>query len=323
MVLTDLQKLSLDVYNGAVTKFSVEAGNDALREAINEACGGKFDYYGYLDNKGKVFAIVAETLSIGLGQILVDQFNGFAETHDIALGDKQEFIVQDDGLFRVAQISTGNWDIRRQTIYNRRLAIATYQLGIKIYTDLELFQAGRIDWSNMVDRVQRSYAHEIGVKIYEAVYGAYDQLSAPYKVSGTWSEDDLLDAIAHVEAETGQKAVVYGTAKGLRNITSATVTQDMNNTLHELGHYGKFYSTELRLLPQAHTVGGSTFAVNDSFLLVIPDGEKFVKIVLEGDATVFETEAGTRSDMQMEFFFGRKVGIGVLVAKNFAIYRIG
>jgi len=54
----------------------------------------------------------------------------------------------------------------------------------------------------------------------------------------------------------------------------------------------------------------------------VPNGEKIVKIILEGDAYIRDTEAGARNDEQIEFFFGRNVGIGVLKSDNYAIYKL-
>lgn len=320
--LTDLQKLALDTYNGSVEKYSKVEAEGAIRNAVIDACGGEWNYFSFNKNKWDVYQIISEVLSVGLGELLIDKFDGFAEVRDTQLGDTIEFIIEDKSLFRVATIADGNVDIRRQKLYNGKLAIATEKLAIKIYEEFDRFISGRINWSTMVDRVQLSYAHEVSLRIYNAIYGAYDTLVAPYQVSGTFDETKLVDAIAHVEAATGQKAVVFGTKKALSKITSTTPSEGMKDQLNLLGHYGMFKGTDLMELPQAHKPGTSVFAVADDFLLVIPNGEKIVKVILEGDVYIYDTEAGARNDEQIEFFFGRKVGIGVLKADNFAIYKL-
>lgn len=320
--LTDLQRLSLDTYKGSVAKFSREEANEAIKKALEEACGGEWNFKNFRRNKLDVYEVLEEVLSIGLGEILVDQFNGFAETHDTNLGDTYEFVVEDNSLFRVASIADGNTDIRRQKVFGKKVTVATEKLAIKVYSDLDLFMSGRIDWSKMVNRVMDSYAHEVGVRIYNAIYGSYSKLTAPYAFSGTFSEDKLAEMIAHVEAKTGQKAVVFGTKKALGKIASANISDKMKDELNVLGHYGVFQGTELMELPQAHIAGTDTFAVADDFLLIIPNGEKIVKIILEGDAYIYETAEGVRNDEQKEFFFGRKVGVGVLVANNYAMYKL-
>lgn len=320
--LTDLQKLALDTYRGSVEKYSKAEAENAIRNAIIDACGGEWNYFNFNKNKWDVYQIMSEVLSVGLGELLVGKFDNFAEVRDTQLGDTIEFIVEDKSLFRVATIADGNTDIRRQKLYNGKLSVTTEKLAIKIYEEFDRFIAGRIDWATMVDRVQLSYAHEVAIRIYNAIYGSYDTLVAPYQVSGTFDETKLLDAIAHVEASTGQKAVVFGTKRALSKITTTEMSDGMKDKLNLLGHYGMFRGTDLLELPQAHKTGTNNFAVADDFLLIIPNGEKIVKVILEGDVYIYDTEAGQRNDEQIEFFFGRKVGIGVLKADNYAIYKL-
>lgn len=320
--LTDLQKLAVDTYRGSVEKYSKVEAENAIRNAVIDACGGEWNYFSFNKNKWDVYQIMSEVLSVGLGELLTGKFDSFAEVRDTELGDTVEFIIEDKSLFRVATIADGNVDIRRQKLYNGKLAITTEKLAIKIYEEFDRFIAGRIDWATMVDRVQLSYAHEVALRIYNAIYGSYDTLVAPYQVSGVFDETKLLDAIAHVEASTGQKAVVFGTKRALAKITTADTSDGMKDKLNLLGHYGMFKGTDLLELPQAHKPGTNDFAVADDFLLVIPNGEKIVKVILEGDVYIYDTEAGQRNDEQIEFFFGRKVGIGVLKAENYAIYKL-
>lgn len=320
--LTDLQKLAVDTYRGSVEKYSKVEAENAIRNAVMDACGGEWNYFSFNKNKWDVYQIMSEVLSVGLGELLIGKFDNFAEVRDTQLGDAIEFIVEDKSLFRVATIADGNVDIRRQKLYQGKLAIATEKLAIKIYEEFDRFIAGRIDWATMVDRVQLSYAHEVSLRIYNAIYDSYDTLTAPFQVSGTFDETKLLDAIAHVEASTGQRAVVFGTKRALAKIITADTSDGMKDKLNLLGHYGMFRGTDLLELPQAHKSGTNEFAIADDFLLVVPNGEKIVKIILEGDVYIYDTEAGQRNDEQIEFFFGRKVGVGVLKSDNYAIYKL-
>ena len=323
-VKNEIQKLSLDLYKGNVEKYSNEEANEVLRQAINDACGGTFTKNTFMDNKGKVFQILEDTLSIATGYTLYERFEDLAEIHDVALGDTIEFTIEDTDLFKISTISVGNRDIRRQKLYGKKLTVSVEKLAVKIYEDLDRFLAGRINWANMIDRVVASFAHEIGIRIYNSVYSAYDSLTAPYQVamSGTFDEAKLIDAIAHVEASTGKPAKVLGTKKSLAKITTAEVSDEMKNTRNQIGHYGVFKGTALNVLPQGHKAGTTTFAVSDDFLIVIPDGEKIVKVILEGDVTVEESPQGNaRNDEAMEFFMARKVGVATITANNYAIVR--
>lgn len=320
--LTDLQRLALDVYRGSVQKYSKEEAENAIRNVILDACGGAWNFYNFQKNKWDVYAVISEVLSIGVGEVLVDQFDRFVEVRDVDLGDAIEFEVEDKSLFRVASIASGNTDIRRQKLYKGKLPIYTEKLAIKIYEELDRFLAGRINWESMVDRVMLSYGNEVAIRIHNAIFDAYDSLNPPFSQSGTFDETKLLELIAHVEASTGQKASVFGTKKALSQIEVDNSSDAMKDKLNLLGHYGMFRGTELIELPQAYKPGTYEFAVVDDFLLVVPNTEKIVKVVLEGDVYVYDTEAGERNDEQIEFYFGRKVGVGVLKADRYGLYKL-
>jgi hypothetical protein len=180
----------------------------------------------------------------------------------------------------------------------------------------------------MVNRVAKSFNHEIAILIYKAIYESYTTLGAPYQISGIYQKDKLSDAIAHVESATGQKAKIYGTKKSLGKVldanTTAILSEDRKNQILDFGHLKDFEGTEMIELPQGHKAGTTDFAINDNFLLIVPDGEQIVKLLFEGDAYVFEnTEAGARNDQQLEYLFGRKMGLGVLKSAIYSIYRLG
>lgn len=326
--LKALKQLSIDINKKSLQgNFSYKDANDMIRGAILDACGGKLDRYSLIDNKGAVFRVISEVMTPGLGELLVDAFDEFAEVREVDLGDSLEFEIKDNSLFRVARIAPGNRNIRRQKIYARKLVVETDKLGIKIYEDLDRFLAGRIDWAELTERVQLSYQTAISHRIYDAIYESYSDLDAPFQVNGNFDEELLLETIKHVEASTGEKVGVFGTSTALAKISLDPnfMSDEMKNKINLLGHLGTFRGTDLFALPQGYKPGTKDFLVSDDFLLILPIGEKIVKLVLEGDVTVDDRGDGmsdARNDEQIEFFLARNVGVGVLKADRYAIYRL-
>ena len=61
--MTSLQKLAFDATIGKdVDGRNATQMNDAVRNAVMEACGGEWNYYSFMDNKYKVFAVIAEIM---------------------------------------------------------------------------------------------------------------------------------------------------------------------------------------------------------------------------------------------------------------------
>ncbi len=325
--LSNLQALSLDVYNGKVENYSVEQGEDAIRNAVREACGGEWNYYSFMDNKYKVFQVISEVLAISNGALLNDAFNEFVEIRDTALGDEPEFIIEDHELFRVSTMATGVSDLRRQGIFQNRLSLVTFELGIKIYAEFDQFMAGRINWTRAVNKVALSFQNKIGEMIYNTIMDTYSELVAPYVVAGTFDRDNLTALVAHVEASTGKKAIIYGTKRALASIPyNGTeyryLSNNLKDELNANGFLKYFEGTPCVELPQAHKAGTQEFAVSDDFLLVVPNGEKIVKLVLEGDPYVAEYDGRDRNDRQIEYLFSRKIGLGIIKANQYGIMKL-
>lgn len=323
-MMTDLQRLALDVYNGKNVMFNEVKGEDAIRNAINTAVGGEFNYKSFRNNKYDVFTIIEEVLDVTLGVVITNQFDSLADVQNVGIGERPSFRVDDPSLFRIARIAGGNNDLRRQKILNRRFEVETDYFGAKIYAELEQFQAGLVDFTAMVNRLTLSFANDLGARIYEAVANSYSALNSTYGVTGTYNEDELFEMIQHVEAKSGKKAVVYGTRKALRKVSKDLIMSDAMKEKHNtVGYIGTVGGTDLMLLPQAHKVGTDEFFVDDNMLLVVPSSEKIVKVVVEGEATMIEVaDAGARNDQQMEYLIQKKMGVGAMQSAVYGIYKI-
>jgi hypothetical protein len=323
--ITDLQRLSLDVYQGKNVMFNEVAGEDAIRNAINLACGGEFNYRNFRENKYKVFTIIEELVDTTLGVVITNQFDGLAEVKNVAIGERPAFRVEDPSLFRIARIAGGTNDLRRQKLLNGKFEVDTDWFGAKIYAELEMFIAGLVPWNEFVNRITLSFANDLGKRIYEAVANSYTALNAVYGVTGTYNEDKLFDMVQHIEARSGgKKAVVMGTKKALRKVSKDLVMSDnMKEKFNQIGYIGTVGGVDLVVLPQAHKVGTDEFYVDDNMLLVIPQGEKLVKVVVEGQTQMIEVaDAGTRNDQQMEYLVQKKFGVGVMQSAIYGIYKI-
>ena len=320
IVLNDVQKLSLDAYNGkAVDKYSVDQMNTMLRAAITEACGGEWNFYRFQKNKWDVYAIVAETMPVALKSSLDGAFGDMAEIRDTALGDKNYWTVANNDLFKVYTVARGNYDVERQTIVSNAFTIATQKKLIKIFTEIDLFIAGKIDWVEVISRVTKSFGAYVGELIYNTMYNSYFAIGSAYKHTGAFAADTLLERISEVQSATGvSKVQIFGTQIGLANIADGAGYSDgEKRRFNEFGFYDMFRGNPMYMFPQAYKAGTATKAVNDSFVLILPDnGEKIVKVMFEGEPEVRDHDGTTRNDGQPEFLFGRMVGAAALTVEE-------
>lgn len=311
--IKDVVKLAVDSYKGRVEKYSVGQSQDVLRQALIDANGGstKLDYKAIRDGKcNGLFTLVEEILSRTVieGVQSDDFFNAFVDYKNVALGDKNVFIVEDNTLFVVDDVAEGNQGIRRQRLGGKsEVSIPTSMHAIRIYEELNRVLSGRVDFNVFIDKVAKSFSQKILNDIYTLWAGATaaDLGGVAYfPTAGTYNEDDLLDVISHVEAAAGGKtATIVGTKKALRNLKESIMSDGAKDEFHNMGYAGTFFGTPVVAIPQRHQVGSTNFVFQDDVLTIVAGDDKPIKFVYEGDPLVIMGDPKTNADLTQELTF--------------------
>ena len=332
--MNNIVKLAVDSYKGKVSeKYSEQNPQEVLRQALVEANNGstKLNYKDIRDGKcNGLFAIVEEILN----QTVVDGlreddfFMSLVDFRNVAEGDQNLFIVEDNNLFVVAEAADGTQGIRRQRLGGAtETSIPTSMKVVRIYEELNRVLSGRVDFNEMIAKVAESYRQ----KILNDIYALWSNASADemggtiyFPAAGTYDEDDLLDLIAHVEAAAGGKqATILGTKKAIRNLVPSIQSDSSKEDLYNMGYYGKFYGSPVFALPQRHKLGTTDFVLDDDIITIIAGDatSKPIKFVYEGDPIVIMGDPMTNADFTQEYFYGSKYGVGIVTARNAGIGR--
>lgn len=318
-----LVQLAIDLAENRTTEFSAEDMNETLRQSFIEITGtDKLDYKVMRRHSAAIFEIVEEVLGIIVERRMEQEFSNFAEYKNVNWGDQKLFTLENPNLFEVATIVDGTGNLLRQRLENGKLLVETYMRGVKIYEEFYRFLAGRIDWPKLVSKVADSYINKIYTLVYTAMYDSYNSAKPTYNITGAYSATELDTMIDHVEAANQAEALILGTRKALAKITGPYVSDSMKDDFNKRGFFANYNGRELQEIRQVHTPGTDTFAINDSFIMVLPaGGERIVKIVEEGDSIIQETPGGKTADMSLEYLFLRKSGIAVVTTRSKGIYR--
>ena len=328
MAKQNLKQMAVDCIKGTSTVGQYTKANlsEAIKNQILEVVGGEWNYYTFEDNKNKVFAILAETLPAAINASLGEKFTPFADFKDTELGDKNYFRVLDKQLFPVYVTARGTQDIERTKLMGTSFTVGTDWHWVSIYSELDEFMAGKVDFAEMTMRVAASYAHNVGNKISTAIYNSYSSVGTNYKATGAFDEDTLDTIIEHVKASNNVDSVqIFGAPKALRQVNNSFGYSDnMLDAINELGFVGVHNGTPLFALPQAYDVRTQTFAVDRSHLIILPANEKIVKVVFEGMPIVRTNDGMDRNDMQMEYKWGRMVGASAITVQegNYGFYKL-
>lgn len=324
--MNDLSQLAIDLYTNRTGEFSKEDAENTLRQELIGLFGtDKIDYKAIRGAKPEFFTILEEALDALVSRNMEEEFERFAEIRNVAYGDQLSFDIENSNLFDVAVIADGTNNLRRQRIHNGTITVETETRGVKIYDELARFLAGRINWEKLVNKVSKSYINKIYTAVYNAIYDGFNGLSATYGVSGTFAEATLRELIDHVEAAAGGvQAGIWGTKNALSKVQPANLSDNMKDAINQQGYVGVFEGTPMYKINQVHKPGTDTFAIDNNFILVLPQGEEaLVKIVDEGESVILESADGNKNaDMSIEYTFIKKSGIAIVYPNKWGMYKL-
>lgn len=324
-------KLAVDLAKGKVQNYSTNDANDTLRKAFADLMefslegNGKIDRKAFRRHKVQIFEILEEIINETLHEGLENQFDQFAEYRNLAWGDENLFKVPANNIFRVALVSDGNSNIRRQRLRDgQEFSVTTDTYAIKVGEDFHRFLAGRVDFAEFMSAIAESFKRDLTERIYHAVYDSFGEYGAEYhkNFTGAVTEDDIVEMAMHIEARTGEKVAIYGTKLALRKLAPAQASDNMTDQRNQLGYYGQIAGIELREIAQSHKYGSDEFAIDNDFVLLLPQNpDKMVKVVNEGDAIIQDQAGGQTSDMMQEYFIANKFGISVITSKVYGFAK--
>lgn len=324
----DLKKLSVDLYHDKNLTFNNKSGSEAMRNIIAEAlgveAGTKFSMYDWDRNKVEVFQILSVAIDAVLPTILTNQLDSLADVRNVATGDKPVFEIADSSLMRVGLVASGTQDLQRQELFGGKFTVDTDWYGAKAFADFERLMSGEVDWSTYVNRIALSFTNKMQEQIYSAFSLSYDGLRSTRKVQGTYDEDKLVDMAEYIATAAGGKNVaVYGTRSALRQVSKgATASDGMKDEMNKVGYLGTVGGLDLIAIPQAFKSGKEEFALDNKTLLVLPQGEKVVSVVLEGETYVNDVDPSTNNLMQRDFLTLKKYGVQVAQMSVYGMYKI-
>lgn len=321
-----IKAIAKDAYFKPSLQFNNVDGSQAVRNAIIEALGGTYSVRSWHENKYAVYEIISETIDAIVPKLLTDQFDGIADVRNMQLGDTNKFDVDDPMAIRVGRVAAGNNDIRRQTITNKSFTISTEWFGAAVYTEFDKFMQGDIDWPALVNKIEEAFKNKIQEMIYEALTQSYTSLGTNDKIDGQCTLDKLVNLTERIQTKSGKPVAVYGTRAALSKIAEMAGVEyysgNMKDEFNQAGYLRVVRGMTLIEIPQAFKVNSDEFVLDDKKVLVLPQGEKIIGVVMEGEARTIEPEPTSRTDFQLGFETLKKIGVGVLQMRVYGMANV-
>ena len=326
-----VKDVAIALYKGNVqTKFgrSEDEANELIRKAILKAagCENGWDKYMFEHNKHLVFKILSEILDEVVGEQVAKQYEEWVDFRSVALGDTIEFNVPNNDLFEVGIVADSTDNLRRQRILHGKIAMNSFQLGVKIYEEYLMFVMGKIDFVDMIKRVAKSVEHTLMRIIVKGIENAYVPVgNEKYGFAGTYSDDEVLRVAENVQAKTGLKPVIYGSKSALANLrksSAALWSEAEKEEVRRAGHVGLFNGFDCIEIPNFMD-NKDELVLNQNVLFIIPDGTKIVKLLNEGQAEIYEaTDQHARADQQISYKFQNRFQLGILKSNVYGVIVI-
>lgn len=332
--------------DGVERAISKDEANKAVRKVLMEICeldetdlkSKKKRKRALKSHLNEVFEVIEEDVDFKVSTAFKDSewFNEFVEQRNVALGDDEEFWTQDDITLAVAKISGDHHDLTMQNLgEGESFKVHTSTYGMKVGKDIDLILLGRVNFTELTDKIAEAFTSMIQTTCYEEVYNASSKLpnNSQFVKSGPLSSetkekfDTLLEDVATAnEAEI----VIMGTKMALKKMNALADIDWRSNSQKEavasLGHLGTYEVTDLIEIPQRFARNDVTKKLIDNKMLLIfaKNQEKFVKFVDKGETEITEDgqNKGDLADDFQTYEVQREMGVSTILPRYFGVWKI-
>ena len=331
-------QMIIDVHNGTFKAYSddnPEKINQALRAKFGEIlpkrmANGKYKHREIMRALPEVFAIIEEVLDTTINDAWRSDpfYRDIVDSRNLALGDKNEFIIEDDTWISVNQFSGNTWDTSREKISGRRkISLETTWWFAHVYDDFERFIIGAIDVQTLLTKITEAFTRTVDSMIANVFNDAATNLPvhSNLAVAAALSTDEMLELILRVRTASRKSIRIMGTEMAiapLHRLSEVKFSEPMMREMHSTGRLGKWMGHTVVEIPQAFLPGTFEWAVDNYSLLVVPEGDKFIKFVDEGETRSLEKMEDENHDQVLSWQVQRKMGAGAIFGSKFGKYNI-
>ena len=341
-------ELLLDAARGEVEGYSAKEANSKIVEKFRAALGieptdrPQYVRRAIRANKDLVFTLIEETVEemIITGWRENPFFMQFVEVKNLALGDENDFYVEDDSILSVSKVSGNHHNMIRQRLgAGRHFSVAGEWFGLKIYADFERVLTGAEDWAAFVAKVAEAVNRYLYDALYASLRGAKDSLGANWVKSGAIdvaNKSTLVKLCQDISMATGSEVTIFGARTALSSLTAMADVNWAPESVKEeyyrnggiLGNWEGFAVAEIgQGLKRGASINSASveYMLDTDRLYIIPTSvaNKFIKVVNYGETQISTvTDKDVNRDMSYEYELLYKMGINVILNTVFGVWEI-
>lgn len=334
--LTELTNLINDSLSGKVALFASAEQTKYTDQAVREAFFNiledeKLTFQNFRNHKNEILTVFENVLNTNLPLAWDNSpfYDQFVETTNGALGEKNEYVLEDNGVLFASRFSGNHWDTDRQKIQGRRsFSVPTEWIYVRVYDDFERFLMGAISLADMVKKMQTAFQNEIDARIYAAFNGIGTYLPDKFKETGAYDKALMNDLIQRVQIASQKNVIVAGTRTALAEIADGIDSNWISSSQkEEMATKGMLIDNiglpaKCMVIPQTFLRGTYDFKNQDKALFILPDNVKPIKLRFEGDTRARDLGMTDTHDQTVDTQIQTKLGVSVALDSLLGKYEL-
>ena len=334
--LSGLAKMIADTKSGAIKAYSSgtpEMINEAIRAKFNELmpkpnADGRYKRRELLKALPEVFSIIEEVLDVTVNDAwTADPFyREFVDKRNLALGERNDFLIEDNSLISVNKFSGNTWNTERERLgVRRKISIDTGWFYAHVYEDFERFRSGAITIDVLLTKMTEAFVRHADTLVAVEFNDASVNLPAAFHTAASLEKNEMTELILKVKTASRKNIYIMGTEMAvaqLNDLAEVKYSNEMINEVYSTGRLGKWMGNTVVEIPQAFTPGTYDWAVDNDSLLIVPEKDKFIKFVDEGETRSQDKSEQDNEDQTLSWQVQRKMGAMAVFGSQFGKYTI-
>lgn len=339
-----------DIYeydeDGNQKKISKHEANKAVRKIIMEVCGltdadvksNKKRERALSLHANEIFEIIEDDVDFKVNTAFHESewFNDFVDMRNVTLGDEEVYWTHEKVMLAVAEVSGDHHSLTLQHL-NEGVAhtVHTKHYAVKIGKDIDLILLGRVDFTELTDKIAEAFVYKVQELCYTGIYSAATKLpnNTQFVKTGTLSastKDSFDTLIEDVGTANEAEVVIMGTKTALKKLNALTEVDWRSDSQKEAvansGRLGSYEGTELVEIPQRFAFNDVTKKLIDNAKLLIfaKNQEKFVWFTDKGETQIYESglQKGEHMDDFQKYEVQREFGVETVLPSYFGVWTL-
>lgn len=305
--------------------------DEAIRQGFLSELGGELTWQTWRNNKNKILTVFENVLNTNLPKAwdISPFYRQLVESKNGALGEKNEFVVNNPGTLVVSRTSGNHWYTDRQKLQGKRVfSLSTDWIYIRVYDDFEKFVKGYTTIGQLMEAIQRGFQTDMDARVFAAFNGAGTYLPEKFKETGTYDEDKMRELVQRVSTAAQSNVILAGSKSALsrihRGLNADFISERQKDEIATNGCL--ITQTGLGVpaieIPQAFIRGTYDFLVDNKTIYVLSANDKPIKQYFEGDTRALDLTEHQTGDMTIDSQVQTKVGVGVVFSDLFGKYTV-